>query len=205
MEIVKLDVHGYYFYRPDLQMENYDKHVDKKKLLSDCAICKRSILDSSYEAITNLEYVGLQTQVTIGKCGHMFHTECINNWIKTNNICPIDKIGWQTFRIADTQTKLTLKSDSKSLNFDDKLNKFSKDKTGKYIEPIKTIGKYNKNYVEDDKLLINPEPENLLLPLEFWFTQQPVGINNIQPVNNFEEELVVALTEENNKILEDVD
>lgn len=33
MEIIKLNATGYYFYCPDLQIENYDKHLNKKNYL----------------------------------------------------------------------------------------------------------------------------------------------------------------------------
>jgi hypothetical protein len=215
MEIVKLDVHGYYFYKPDLQIENYDKYIDKKKLLSECAICKRAILESSYEAITNLEYLNQENKITVGKCGHMFHSECINSWTKTNNICPIDKVAWQTFRVADSQTKLILKSEKKSFNFEDKLNKFSENKSSKYIEPIKNMGKTNPNYAGEDKLFMVHEPENLEnvdvqpkqehVPLQFWFsTPHPVGNSNTQPV--FIDDLPDLIpTQDEESVMEDVD
>mmetsp|Transcript_57768 Transcript_57768/g.79322 ORF Transcript_57768/g.79322 Transcript_57768/m.79322 type:complete len:91 (+) Transcript_57768:135-407(+) len=41
---------------------------------SSCAIC--------------LEEYDSNSQVTQLNCNHVFHTECIKEWAKTNNICP---------------------------------------------------------------------------------------------------------------------
>lgn len=148
MEIVKLNVKGYYFYCPDLQIENYEKHLNKKKLLNDCAICKRYIMEPSYESVTNNTNIIAETEITIGKCGHMFHSECINSWLKTNNICPIDKVSWQTFRVADTVTKLILKSNENTGVIKNKFekHKFYHKKYNKMVEPIKAMKKNANNY-----------------------------------------------------------
>jgi len=139
MEILQLNINGYYFYCPDLQIENCDKHLDKKKLLNECVICKRFILEPSYDTITNNQNIIKESEVTIGKCGHMYHSDCINSWLKTSNICPIDKVGWQTFRTADSFTKLVLKDQTKpNLNLDssnskiDNLVKHSINKNANY-------------------------------------------------------------------------
>lgn len=155
MEIIKLNVKGYYFYCPDLQIENVDKHLNKKKLLNECAICKRFILEPSYETVTNNRNIVNDTDITIGKCGHMYHSDCINSWLKTNNVCPIDKVIWQTFRIADCETKLSLNDKpkntrSKSItdSINDKFNKhsFYHNKYNKMIDPIKNMSNTNNNY-----------------------------------------------------------
>jgi hypothetical protein len=150
MEIIKLNIKGHYFYCPDLQIDNYDKHLNKQKLIGECAICKRSILEASYEFITNNCNIALENEITIGKCGHMYHSECINSWLKTNTICPIDKVGWQTLRVADTTTKLTLNEDKTNTGYikDSKFNKhnFNPINYDKNIEPIKQMAKKNGHY-----------------------------------------------------------
>ena len=155
MEIIKLNASGYYFYCPDLQIENYDKHLNKKKLLNECAICKRFILEPSYDSITNARNIVQESDITIGKCGHMYHSDCINSWLKTNNTCPIDKVAWQTFRIADSFTKLVLKdentgkisnSSNKQNYFNKQVNNFYPKKYNKMVHPIKNMKKSAGNY-----------------------------------------------------------
>ena len=145
MEIIKLNTTGYYFYCPDLQIENFDKHLNKKKLLNECSICKRFILEPSYDSITNNRNIVHKSDITIGKCGHMYHSDCINSWLNTNNVCPIDKISWQTFRIADSFTKLVLK--------EDKFNKMSKSKFGVLDKQNSFNNQMNKFYPKNyDKM-----------------------------------------------------
>jgi hypothetical protein len=168
MEIIKLNATGYYFYCPDLQIENYDKHLNKKKLLNECAICKRFILEPSYDSITNSHNIVQESDITIGKCGHMFHSDCINSWLKTNNTCPIDKVAWQTFRIADSFTKLVLKdektgklsnSSNKQNYFNKQVNKFYPNKYNKMIQPIKNMKKSAGNYPGEVETKANADIE----------------------------------------------
>ncbi len=144
MEIIKLNIKGHYFYCPDLQIENKNKHLNKQKLLSECAICKRFILEASYENITNNRNIILENEVTIGKCGHLYHSDCINSWLKTNTTCPIDKVEWQTFRIADTTTKLILNENNKDEIFDK--HEFDNKKYNNKVQVIKDMAKKNNNY-----------------------------------------------------------
>lgn len=47
----------------------------------ECAICRCEIEDPSKESI--------------GICKHVYHTECINMWIKKKNTCPLCNINWK--------------------------------------------------------------------------------------------------------------
>ena len=51
----------------------------------DCTICRQSINSNSIYAIEK----GNVSTVCSGKCGHIFHSECINPWLQSNKKCPI--------------------------------------------------------------------------------------------------------------------
>jgi RING-box protein 1 len=52
---------------------------------TDCTICRQSINADSIYAIER----GIKSHVISGRCGHIFHNECINPWLNTNKRCPI--------------------------------------------------------------------------------------------------------------------
>lgn len=55
-----------------------------------CEICKKEFLQSDED----------YKNVMIGKCGHPFHTTCLNEISKGNDIfsCPIDNIIWESIK-----------------------------------------------------------------------------------------------------------
>jgi hypothetical protein len=110
LSILKADIVGYYSFKPDFEIKNYsNKEVDKSKY--ECVICKRSIYEPSYEHITDNTKLQEEPQLIIGKCGHIYHNDCLTKWLSSGNkTCPIDKVEWQTYRIADSMTKLVLES-----------------------------------------------------------------------------------------------
>ena len=110
MSILKADIVGYYSFKPDFEIKSYnDKDADKSKV--ECVICKRSIYEPSYEHITDNSKLQEEPQLIIGKCGHIYHNDCMTKWLSTGNkTCPIDKVEWQTYRVADSITKLVLDS-----------------------------------------------------------------------------------------------
>ena len=58
-----------------------------------CPICRNSINEESIIMEGNLNK---SSHIVIGMCGHAFHYECINKWIKTSsNVCPLCNETWE--------------------------------------------------------------------------------------------------------------
>jgi hypothetical protein len=106
MEIESIELNGNYYYAPDFEIMSYDEKCEK---CIECAFCKRSLYDYSYNVITDNKSLLNDNKIIIGKCGHMFHKDCMDSWIKCgNSICPIDKVAWEEYRIADHYTSLPI-------------------------------------------------------------------------------------------------
>lgn len=121
MEILKLDIVGSYHYKPDIEINSYS---NDKSYCKECVICKKSLFEPSYEMVSNNANILNDNEIVIGKCGHIFHGDCLNKWLKNNDTCPIDKVKWCLHRIADTTTKLVVYHNCSS-KF--KQNKYIKD------------------------------------------------------------------------------
>ncbi len=108
MEIESIELSGNYYYAPDFEIMSYD---DKCEKCIECAFCKRNLYEYSYNIITDNKRLLNDNKVIIGKCGHMFHKDCMDSWLKCGNtICPIDKVTWEEYRIADNYTTLPIVS-----------------------------------------------------------------------------------------------
>lgn len=56
----------------------------------DCTVCRCNLnTNSLYYQDKQLE-----SYVVEGVCGHSFHYECIDPWVKKNNHCPICSTQW---------------------------------------------------------------------------------------------------------------
>ena len=114
MEIESIDLNGNYCYAPDFDIMSYD---DKCEKCTECAFCKRNLYEYSYNIITDNKSILNDNKVIIGKCGHMFHKDCMDSWLKHGNtICPIDKVTWEEYRIADNYTALPIVNKKKHNN-----------------------------------------------------------------------------------------
>lgn len=63
-------------------ISSWSYNLDKN---SDCTICRSSL---NSDSIYNIEK-GIRSTLSRGLCGHMYHTECIDPWLKNNIKCPI--------------------------------------------------------------------------------------------------------------------
>jgi len=59
------------------QIINKDIYYYKsyKKLDDECIIC--------------LNYININDEVALLKCGHVYHKQCIHNWFKKKEVCPL--------------------------------------------------------------------------------------------------------------------
>jgi RING-box protein 1 len=83
---------------------NFDKEVKIKRLElccnwnwnihnDTCPICRNDIHEPS---ISNDQTNGKSnSKAVIGVCGHSFHYDCISNWLKTRNVCPLCNSKWE--------------------------------------------------------------------------------------------------------------
>lgn len=111
IEIESIELNGNYSYAPDFEIVTYD---DKHEICTECAFCKRNLYEYSYNVITDNKSLLNDNKIAIGKCGHMFHKDCMDSWLKCGNtICPIDKVTWEEHRIADNYTALPIISKNK--------------------------------------------------------------------------------------------
>jgi hypothetical protein len=109
LNILRADIVGYYLFKPDFEIKNYADNKQNEE--NECVICKRSIYEPSYDHITDNSKLQEEPQLIIGKCGHIYHNDCMAKWLSTGNkTCPIDKVEWQTYRVADSITKLVLEN-----------------------------------------------------------------------------------------------
>ena len=99
-----------------------------------CQICRRSIMAPSYEDINSHNLV---SRISVGKCGHAYHTECIKTYCKKNISCPIDFTHWNTLKEIEgpnlvsvkpkVQEKEKEKEISPSISKDENTNSFIND------------------------------------------------------------------------------
>lgn len=87
IEIISLDLHMIH----NLEHTHVTEHM--------CKICKRHIEAPTLE---DIQTGNINSKVSLGKCGHSFHTACIDKYMKTGNMsCPIDMTPWNLNKELD--------------------------------------------------------------------------------------------------------
>ncbi|AYV78788.1 MAG: RING-H2 zinc finger [Edafosvirus sp.] len=64
-----------------------------------CTLCRRELMAPTRE---DMDKGRLRCEISLGKCAHAFHTDCIQSYIKKNASCPIDRTPWNLDRVLDS-------------------------------------------------------------------------------------------------------
>ncbi len=153
MKVITSNIIGYYSYNPDIEIKKYE---NGKEVLEDkqveCVICKRNLCEASYETISDNKSIFKETEITLGKCGHLFHTDCIETWLKKCDTCPVDKVKWHRCRELDSTVRFVLNNNTKGYknNYNSTYNQTNWINKKEKVEPKPKVAKAEDEVVVED-------------------------------------------------------
>ncbi|EPY23909.1 RING-box protein 1 [Strigomonas culicis] len=59
-----------------------------------CSICRNEVEGPCVECQSSASQTTSECPVSWGECGHSFHAHCIQRWLKTRKVCPLDNQPW---------------------------------------------------------------------------------------------------------------
>ena len=66
-----------------------------------CALCRNKLTEPSIHGYLNPEGNKESKQIAYGQCGHRFHLDCIQRYLKFKGTCPICKKDWVMAKVED--------------------------------------------------------------------------------------------------------
>lgn len=73
---------------------------DPSLSVTHCAICRNGILTPCVECQAN---DSTDCRVSWGQCKHCFHSHCLERWLRTRNVCPLDNREWEYWFPAEIE------------------------------------------------------------------------------------------------------
>ena len=124
-----------------------------------CPICRNSVNEDS---ITNENNPNMTSVVVVGMCGHAFHYECINRWLKNSKNCPLCNSTWEFQKTMDKnivnntsdqitdETKSYTESGSQTVTPSVSINVTSTNLENLPISPIQSTNEISEMIIDDD-------------------------------------------------------
>ncbi|CAD2219804.1 RING-box protein 1 [Angomonas deanei] len=60
-----------------------------------CTICRNALEGPCMACLADAEVTSWECPVRWGECQHCFHDHCIQRWLKTREVCPLDGQPWK--------------------------------------------------------------------------------------------------------------